>query len=168
MKRWAHLISFVIGAAAALVLLAGWRVPSGRGVLGTDVTLSAARSPDVTLSQTGPFADVSALRPGESGVFGSLRVANSSGRPLVMRARLRGDTDDLESVLFVELRAGDERLYRGPLAGLDAWSRSFNLGTGASRPLTVRGWLPRAVRAGYQGRILFATLELRRSQEGAA
>jgi len=30
MRRWAEITSFLVGAAAALVLLAGWRVPSAQ------------------------------------------------------------------------------------------------------------------------------------------
>jgi hypothetical protein len=163
MRRWAELTSFLVGATAALVLLAGWRVPSGHGLVGADVTLSAALSPTVTLSQTGPFANAVGLTA-EAGqaVAGSVYAHNATGRPLAVRIRLRADVPDLDRALVVDLRAGGTTIYNGRLGGVSRWTRrSFLLGRDESSRVTVRGRLRRETERQYESRIVVATLELR-------
>jgi hypothetical protein len=155
-------MSFLLGAAAALVLLAAWRIPAGRGIVGADVTLSAALSEEVTLSQTGPFANASALTEKTRPLEGSIYAHNSTGRPLMVRARLRGDTPDLDDALLVEVTSGRVSVYRGPLGGLSRWTAHvFRVGPDQTTRVTVRGRLRTGTRREYEGRVLVASLELR-------
>jgi hypothetical protein len=161
MRRWAELTSVLIGALAALVMLGGWRVPHGHGPAPANVTLSAASAKGLELSRTGPFAASSQLfAGGGSSLAGSVEVRNSSGRPLTIRARLRGDTADLDAALAIDLEAQGVVLYRGPLHGLRDWTgRSVVVGTGVSVPVTLSATIrPDSKR--WQGRSVVATLEL--------
>ena len=163
MRRWAELTSFVVGAAVALALLASWRVPGGHGNVGADVTFSAALSPGVTMSQTGPFANAPNLTavPGDV-VTGSVYARNASAGRVALRARLRGDIHDLDRALHVELLADGRRFYSGMLGGLAGWTpRGFVLDGNRNSQLTVRGRLLPGSEREYRGRIAIATLELR-------
>jgi hypothetical protein len=153
MRRFAQLTSFLVGATVALVLLASYRVPAGRGTLGADVTMSVGRSPLVQLSRTGTVLDATRLRPGH-GVATVVTVTNPSAATLRVRpqAQAAGDAA-LDALLRVEVRADGHALYAGtldelvqPVAGI------WRLGPGASGRLSVRLSLPRGVAAGYAGR----------------
>jgi hypothetical protein len=153
MKRWAELTSFLIGAAAALVLLAGWRVPAGRGTLGADVTLSIGLSPVVQLSRTGTVLDSTRLRPGQR-VTTAVTVHNPSTAALRLRpqAQAAGDAT-LNALLHVDVRADGQKLYAGSLAELARpVAGAWRLGPGASGRLTLRLTLPSGIAAGYAGR----------------
>jgi hypothetical protein len=153
MKRWAELTSFLIGAAAALVLLAGWRVPAGRATLGADVTVSIGRSHSVQLSRTGTVLDSTRLQPGRT-VAATVTVHNPgpAGLRLRPRAQAAGDAA-LDALLRVDVRADGQSLYSGTLADLARpVAGIWRLGPQASGRLTLRLTLPRGVAKGYAGR----------------
>jgi hypothetical protein len=153
MRRFAQLSSFLVGAAAALVLLAGYRVPAGRGTLGADVTMSVGRSSLVQLSRTGTVLDAARLRPGRR-VTSAVTVTNPGGATLRLRprAQVAGDVA-LDALLRVEVRGGGRVLYRGTLHDLgQPVAGVWRLGPGASGLLSVRLGLPRGVAEGYAGR----------------
>jgi hypothetical protein len=153
MRRFAELTSFLVGATVALVLLAGWQVPAGRGTLGADVAMSVGRSPVLQLSRTGTVVDATRLRPG-GGIDTTLTVHNPEARALRLRprAQIAGDAA-LDELLRIDVRADGTQLYSGSLAGLAKPAAGlWRLGPGASGRLTLRLTLPRGTSAAYAGR----------------
>ena len=153
MRRFAELTSFLVGATVALVLLAGWRVPAGRGTLGADVAMSVGRSPVLQLSRTGTVVDATRLRPG-GGISTTLTVHNPEARALRLRPRAQTAGDAaLDELLRVDVRADGSQLYSGSLAGLGKpVAGLWQLGPGASGRLTLRVTLPRGTSSAYAGR----------------
>lgn len=159
MRRWAEITSFVVGAAAALVLLAGWQVPQGRDTVGATARLSIARSAIVELSRTGTVIDETHALPG--GVARTAVVVTNSSSSvlrLVPRAEV-GEDPVLARMLRLDVRANGAPLYRGRLAGLtgDAGA-TFRLVPGESARITVVLRLPRSVGRRAMGRETQASL----------
>jgi hypothetical protein len=161
MRRGAELTSALVGAAAAVVLLFGWRVPQGTGTTPAGVTLSAASVPELVLGRTGQFASSTELvADGRSAVEGTLDVRNPDAVRVAIHARLRADTSDLDSAVQVRLDADEVTLYRGPLGGLRSWTRrDVTIDPGDSTLIRVVASLRRGAER-WQGRQVIATLEL--------
>jgi hypothetical protein len=156
--RRLELLSFLIGAAAALVLLAGWRVPEGRGELGADVTLSIGRSGIVELSRTGTVVDARRLLPGRT-VRTEVVLHNPGRTAQRLRPRFQlAVGSQLARVLRVDVRAGGERVYAGTFHGLTRPAETIRLRPGESKHVTLAVGLPRSGEDEYAGRSLQASL----------
>lgn len=150
---------FAVGVALVAVLAVAFQVPHGTGTLGADVILSLSPTGELGVSKPGPFMTVTGLRPGRSFV-GKVTVHNQTGKRLAVRLRALPDSQDLDRVLLADLRAGDTRLYHGPLGGLRKLTRAFDLAPDEQRALRVRASLPRGLKRGYAGRVETVKLEL--------
>jgi hypothetical protein len=155
---------FAVGVALVAVLAVAFRVPHGTGTLGADVILSLSPTGELGVSKPGPFMTVTGLRPGRS-FDGKVSVHNQTGKRLAVRLRALPDSKDLDRLLLVDLRAGDMRLYHGPLGGLRNRTRAFSLASDEHGALQVRASLPRGLKRGYAGRVETVKLELSSSTE---
>jgi hypothetical protein len=156
---------FAVGVALVAVLAVAFQVLRGTGTLGADVILSLSPTGELGVSRPGPFMTVTGLRPGRF-FDGKVTVHNQTGKQLGVRLRALPDSEDLDRLLLVDLRAGDTRLYHGPLAGLRKRTRAFSLAPDEQRSLRVRASLPRGLKQGYAGRVETVKLELSSSVEG--
>ncbi len=148
MRHRAEITSFLVGAAAALVLIAGWRVPHGREAFGADVRISVARSSVVHVSRTGTVLDSTGLRPGE-GARTTVRITNPTDRPLRLRPTAQVDDPALARLLRVEVTAGGDRLFSGPLASMNGNAAlPLRLRPGAAAAVQIRLRLGRGDSAG--------------------
>jgi hypothetical protein len=155
---------FAVGVALVAVLAVAFRVPHGTGTLGADVILSLSPTGELGVSKPGPFMTVTGLRPGRS-FDGKVSVHNQTGKQLAVRLRALPDSKDLDRLLLVDLRAGDMRLYHGPLGGLRKRTRAFSLASDEQGAVQVRASLPRGLKRGYAGRVETVKLELSSSVE---
>src|SRR3954452_7719061 len=103
MRRWAEITSFLVGASAALVLLAGWRVPQGRDMLGADVRLSIGQSAIFHLSRTGTVLERTGFRPRRTAST-TVVLTNPGMHPLRLRPIAQA-TDDvvLDRLVYVDV-----------------------------------------------------------------
>jgi len=158
---WARGIGFLTGLVIATTAIIAWRIPPGNGTLGTDLLVAAVPSGEVQVSAPGPFVSGTAMRPGpeSDGPSGSVEVRNITGQTLPIGVKVTVNISDLDSLLWVDLKAGGHRLYRGPVGGLTHGDvPTFTLRSGRSTTIDIRAWLPPSVESGYEGRI--ANLDL--------
>jgi|tagenome__1003787_1003787.scaffolds.fasta_scaffold20502976_2 hypothetical protein len=153
MARAAGLTSFLIGTAAALALLAGWRMPAGYAGGATALSVSIGVSRTVELSRTGTVFGVGRLRPGRTltttVVLRSRRAGTLRLRP---RARVVGDAS-VTHAIQVRVAIPGHHLFRGPLSRLAlATARRMWLPPRASVPVTVTIVVPRSAAAEAAGR----------------
>jgi hypothetical protein len=153
MARAAGLTSFLIGTAAALALLAGWRMPAGHAGWATALSVSVGVSRKVDLSHTGTVFDVGHLRPGRTltttVVLHNTRPAALRLRP---RARVVGDVSVTDAIQ-ARVTIPGEQLFRGPLSRLaQATARRMWLPPDESIPVTLAIIVPRSAAASAAGR----------------
>ncbi len=162
--RRLELLSFLVGAATALSLLAGWRVPAGSGQVGTDLMLSIGRSNAVELSRTGTVVSARDLRPGRR-VEAAVVAHNPGAAVLRLRPTLQvASGAALARELRAELRADGRQLYAGSLAGLTARSAPLRLAPGRSSRVQLVVTLPRSAGATARGRTFQGSLVLEASR----
>jgi hypothetical protein len=160
LQRLISMIAFAIGLAAIAVALSAWRVPGGTGRLGLDLRVIVSNSGELAASPTGPFVSATGLEPG-SVAAGYTALRNETGVSLDVRVRALPNNRGADRTLWVELRGGTTRLYRGPLGGLrDTSSAGARLRPGAKLRLAVRAWIPASAGASYRGRIVDVPLAL--------
>lgn len=118
MRRATRITSFLVGTAAALALLAAWRMPAGHANAATGLTVSVGGSRTVQLSRTGTVFDVARLYPGRA-LKATIVLRNTRRVSLHLRprARLVGD-DALTSAMQARVVAGGAQLFAGPLSHL--------------------------------------------------
>jgi hypothetical protein len=153
MSRLAKITSFLVGTAAALILVAAWRVPPGAAEPPARLRVAARASPAVQLSRTGLVIDAAQLRPGDARAT-SLAVTNVLATPLRVRARaeLRA-ADPLAGAIRLRLLRDAEPLFNGPLPRLTGRvARRFSLQPGEQTTISVRIVLPAEGR-GVGGRV---------------
>lgn len=158
--RRLELLSFLVGATTALSLLSGWRVPTGRGHVGTDLMLSIGRSNAVELSRTGTVVSARDLKPGRR-VEAAVVAHNSGAAVLRLRPTLQvASGAAVARELRGELRADGKQLYAGSLAGLTARSTPLRLAPGSSSRVLLVVTLPHSAGAAARGRTLQGSLVL--------
>jgi hypothetical protein len=149
------------GFALGLLLVAGvlvwathaWAVPRGDGTVGSDVTFITGPTGELAVPG-GPFVRGIDLRPGAAPAVGTVPVRNQTGEALAVTVRALPSIGDLDPLLMVDVTAGSQAVYRGPLSGLVIGSNvPFRLASGQTRVLSMRAWLPGSVHDGYQQRI---------------
>jgi hypothetical protein len=153
----ARAAGLVVGLAIALIAVRSWAVPPGRGELGTDVIMATAPTGELAVSVTGPFLTATGLQPGTEadGATGHFDVYNRTAAALAIRLEARPSRPDLDDILWVEVDAAGEQVYRGPLSTLVEGSPgTFRLAPTKDATLTVRTWLPPSVTTGYEGRVV--------------
>jgi hypothetical protein len=149
----------VLGAALAVVLLAGWRIPGGQAARGADVSVTVNRTGELDVAPHGRLLYVRDLRPGR---FAEARfvATNTTGTTLAVRVRSRADGADLDQQLALRVVASRRPLFSGALGRLRVGSRRrLVLSAGASAALVVRVWLPPRAHA-YRARGADLSLEL--------
>jgi hypothetical protein len=150
---WARGIGFVLGVSLAVTAVLGWRLPRGTGRLGADVAIAFLQTGELQLAETTPLITASGLRPGASAT-GTVDVRNSSGSRLSVSVTAEPSITDLDRLLWIDITAAGERLFRGPLGELrDGAGRRFTISPLQTRTLDVRAWLPATVTDGFEGRI---------------
>ncbi|MGZ8694337.1 MAG: hypothetical protein ACXWYS_02730 [Gaiellaceae bacterium] len=164
MRRWAEITSFLIGATAAVVLLAGWRVPHGTDTLGANVRLSVGRSPVVELSRTGVVLEETHFRRGDTATA-RLVVTNPGTRTLRLRPQAQlGDEPALDRMVRIRVQTAGRRLFTGRLSGLGGSKADVvEVPAGGSVPLTITIRLPSSVGSGFAARSTEASLVLEES-----
>jgi hypothetical protein len=158
---WARGIGFLTGLLIATAAIIAWRIPPGTGTLGTDLLVAAAPSGEIQVFSPGPFVTGTGMHPGpeSDGPTGSVKIRNITGQTLPVGVKVDMNMADLDSLLWIELRAGEHQVYRGPIGKLRYGNApSFTLGSGKSATVNVRVWLPTSVETGFEGRI--ATVDL--------
>ena len=156
---WARGVGFVLGVSLAVTAVLGWRLPRGTGRLGADVAIAFLQTGELQLSSTSPVVMATGMRPGRS-ADGSVEVRNSSPSHLAVGVTAEPSSSDLDGVLFVEVTAAGERLYRGTLGGLREGSVRFAIAPLQTRTLSIRAWLPSDAEGGYEGRVDQVNLDL--------
>lgn len=153
MTRAVQLMSFIAGAAAALALLAGLRVPAGHPNPATSLSVSLRRPPAFDVSRTGTVFDMARLPPGRT-LATDVVVHNNRRVALHLRPRATVEGDpEVTAAVYAEIRAGDTRLFRGPLARLtDATAQRFWVQPGASTTVRFTAVLERAKARSAAGR----------------
>jgi hypothetical protein len=144
MRRWAEITSFLVGAVAALLLLAGWCVPSAHVNPRTALTVGIAPSQAVELSRTGTILRRRRFAP-DTPFSATVELHNSRHARLHLRPRLEiaGDRDAAEA-LQAEVLAGGERLFQGSAIRLStATARRLLVRPGGTTTATLRLELPR-------------------------
>lgn len=157
----ARALGLVLGLAIALMAVRSWAIPAGRGELGTDLIVATAPTGELAVSVTGPFLTGTGMHPGTeaNGPSGRIGVYNRTAAVLDIRIQARPSRPDLNHLLWMEVDAGSDRVYRGPLAGLvDGSPGSFRLAPTEDVTLSIRTWLPMSVETGYQGRVVTVDL----------
>ncbi len=152
---------FAVGFLLVALLLVGFRVPRGNGHAGSDVILVSQPTGELSVTPAGAFVSTTNLEPGHSR-SGAFAVANQTGKPLAVSLHALPDQPDLDRLLQVRVDAGSQLLYRGPLAGLRAWTgKRLVLPVGGRRTLSFRISLPAGTGRGYEGQVETIPIELR-------
>ncbi len=154
-------LGLVMGLAIALTAVRAWALPPGQGELGTDLIMATAPTGELAVSVTGPFLTGTGMRPGAQadGPSGRFDVYNRTAATLAIQVKAQPSRPDLDDLLWVEVDAAGDRVYRGALSGLTEGSPgSFRLAPTQTVTLSVRAWLPTDVKAGYQGRVVTVDL----------
>ena len=153
MARAAGLTSFLIGAAAALALLSGWRMPARHAGGATALSVGVGVSRTVDLSRTGTVFDVGHLRPGRT-LTTTIVLRNTRPTALRLRPRARvvGDVSVADAI-HARVAIPGQQLFRGPLSRLaQATARRMWLPPDESIPITLSIAVPRATAARAAGR----------------
>ncbi|MFB3737835.1 MAG: hypothetical protein ACE14W_02575 [Candidatus Velamenicoccus archaeovorus] len=154
---WARATGLLIGLAVAVVAVRSWTVAPGHGGLGADLLMATAPTGELAVSVTGPFLSATGMVPGSEAdaAAGTFDVYNRTAATLAIRLQARPSVPDMNDLLWVEVDAGADRVYRGPLASLVEGSPDgFRLAPTEDVTLTVRSWLPRSSGDGYRGRVV--------------
>lgn len=144
---------FALGALVVVALAAAGRMPGGTRALGLDLTVASGPTGELGLSRSGPFVRAAGLRAGE-GARGSVEVTNQTGARLRITPLLEPSDRALARLLRVELRAGDDVLSSGTLAGALAGVEPLTLGAGETTELAVRLRLAGSAGERASGRVL--------------
>jgi hypothetical protein len=153
----ARALGLVVGLAVAFVAVREWTIPPGSGTLGADLIMATAPTGELAASVTGPFLSAEGITPGSEAdaVTGRFDVYNRTAATLAIGLQARPSRPDLNDLLWVEVDAGTERIYQGPLATLvDGSSDTFRLAPTKDVALVLKAWLPRSSDTGYEGRVV--------------
>ncbi len=166
--RLASGVGLVIGLAVVAVAVLGWRFPGGAtGTLPASATISVASTGELIVTPEGTLVSAPKLMPGTQPGEGSFKVRNITGSTLSIQVKATASHPDLNPLLWVEVDAGGVLLYRGTLGDLSAWtSTSFSLASARGTHVTLKAWLPADSPAGWQGRVVAATLQFRATVMG--
>ncbi len=153
MTRAVQLMSFIAGAAAAIALLAGLRMPAGHPNPATSLSVSLSRSPAFDVSRTGTVFDMPRLPPGRT-LATDLVVHNNRRVALHLRPRATVEGDpEVTAAVYAEISADGTQLFRGSLARLtDATAQRFWVKPGASTTVRFTAVLERAKARSAAGR----------------
>ncbi|MEX2274933.1 MAG: hypothetical protein WEA10_05140 [Actinomycetota bacterium] len=159
-----------LGLSIAFSAVVAWRVPPGEGILGTDVIVAAMPTGELAVDPSGPFLSAAALQPGpESGApREDLAITNITALTQVVQFRAVPAGKDLQELLWIRIDAGATQIFRGTLGELAQTSdRGVTIGSGKTRILEVRTWLPPDIDEGFRGRIDQINLELVPQEAGS-
>jgi hypothetical protein len=152
-------MSFLVGAAAALALLASWQVAAGPRGTDTALSVSVTSSPAAQLSRTGTLFDVSHLRRGRPLVT---RLLLSDNRAETLRIRTKAEVSGDETVanaVWTTVNVDGDRVFAGPLTRLTRnTARRFWLQQEGQAVVLIRLVLPRSARGDLRGRYTDASL----------
>ena len=158
-----------LAAAAGVVLVAATvatsQVARGTGVPTADVVFVAAPTGELAVTPVGAFLHGTALGPGDA-ASGRLEITNLTGKELSIEVRALPESHDLDSLLHVSIEREGQRLFDGTLGELRRGA-AVVVPPGSNALLAFRAWLPDTVRAGYGGRVVSVSLELRSRPTGA-
>jgi hypothetical protein len=155
--------AFVLGLAIVFSAVVAWRVPPGEGTLGADVVVAAMPTGELAVDPTGPFLSAVALQPGPESAADTeeLSITNITALTQVVRFRAVPTGTDLKELLWIRIDAGTTDVFRGTLGQLAQTSdRGITIGSGKTRTLQVRAWIPADVDEGFRGRIEQINLEV--------
>jgi hypothetical protein len=156
---WARWVGLAVGLVLALAAVLSWRIAAEGAAVGAEVRFVAAPPGELTAAPVGAFLAARRLRPG--GVAnGQLALRNITGAPVSVRMRGLPSVRALDRPLRVEVKDGEEVIFRGRLGGLRSWTRGVVLAKGARRALATRVWLPAGAGRAVAGAIVDVTVEL--------
>ncbi|MGH2781186.1 MAG: hypothetical protein ACRDL4_20370 [Thermoleophilaceae bacterium] len=158
--RWTGVL---LGVALAAGLVLAGRMPASGAAVPAHLEIASQPTAELGVAPAGrTFLEARRLTPGGPAARGSLTVSNYTTRSLVARLRLAGPGRELDRLVRVELSAGGETVYRGPLGGLRSWAAAgLRLRPGQKRRVEVRVLVPRSVDGGYEARAAELALEWR-------
>jgi hypothetical protein len=160
-SRWPRRLGRLTGAIVAAALLAQGSVARGTEVPPLRLSLQALPSGETEVAPPGHVLTAAALVPGGTGAVVALRLRDQTGLRTDVHVRAVPATVDPAVPVQVRVSAGARTLFAGPLRGLRRWTAAARLAPGGETPLTLRAWIPRGVRSGYQARVLELQLEVR-------
>src|SRR5581483_588558 len=114
-----RLAGFLLGAALAATLVLASRPASGGQAVGATLSFSAEQTGELAVDPAAPatFIEAPELRPGDL-ARGSLRMRNQTGRREAVRLRLVPSSHELDRILRVEIRSGNQTIASGPLGSM--------------------------------------------------
>lgn len=114
------------------------------------------------------FISADNLAPGrDNSAHGSVTLRNGSPTPVAVRTRAFSETDDLDRLLRVQMKVGDQEVFEGKLGRLRRWTaRRFKLIPGVLQRIRVRAWLPSSLTDGRQVRVADITFEWKSQEVG--
>lgn len=154
------LVAICAGVGLCLVALAAWRLPTSGSPPGLDMRLIMTPPGELTVDPVGVLASARAMQAGDAAASGVIEVRNIAGRRLLVSLVALPSERDLARTVRLRAVAGDGTLAGGTLASLDRPRAGIEIPARGSRRIGVSAWVPPG-QAGYRGRILDVTLELR-------
>jgi ribosomal protein L21E len=159
--RWT---AFAGAFAAALFVLAGFRVAPGNGRSEVDIDFVANLTGQLVVQPDGKFLRARGLRNGDR-ASGRLSLRNITDMPLGVRVRAFSSGRQVDRVLGVSITAGRHRLFQGSLGDLRRWSPgAVRIEAGHAVELRLLVAIPRHARSGFRGRAADVTLEFESTQ----
>ena len=167
-RQWTGRVAFAIGAVLAAGVVAAERVPGGTESLRGSLVVGVTATGGLAVSPEGRLLAARRIGPGARAIQRRVRLFNQTSaavRPLV---RVTGPGTDLDDVVRLELRLAGSRPLHTSLGRLRRWRPLGRaLPSQRGRRVTVRAWIPAAVRDGYQARRAAVVLEFTRAGAGA-
>lgn len=166
-KQWTGRVAFVAGALLAAGVVAAGAVPGGSRSLRGSLVMDVAAGGGMSVSPEGRLLAARRIGAGTQATRTRVRLFNQTSAAATPLVRVSGAGTDLDDAVRVRLRLGASRPLETSLGRLRRWrplGRALASQTG--RRVTVRVWIPAAVRDGYQGRR--AALALEFTRRGAA
>jgi hypothetical protein len=123
---------------------------------------------ELGFARTRPLVDAREIRPGitSKGAYGSTMLANLTGKPMQVQARLKTAGRDLDRILRARIMLGSRVIADGPLGRLDRWRTGGVLPVGGKQPLRMLVWMPVEKDIRYEGLAANSRLELRAKAAG--
>lgn len=162
-QDWVRCLSFGLGLALVLLLVASWRVPRAAERSRVDVRFIANLTGQLDVSPTGPVLRATGLEPGPAREAARGEVTIRNLTPVTLSVRVRGlpPDRDLDDLLRVAVGPPGRRLFLGSLGEFRRWSnRSLTLSPGERATLELRTWVAEGENTGYAGSGGDVTLEL--------
>ncbi len=166
LKRCLRYGGLLLGSCLAAALLWSGAMPPNAlagSELPAQVTFTSTSTALLAVNPAGDFiSDARVLRGARGAATGSFVVHNPNIERLDVRLLAEPSSADLDAVLQVSIRAGNQTIYSGRLGGLRRKGTStFTLEPDGTTGIAVRAWVPSSVGDVHQARVISVPLKLR-------